>query len=87
MTAAAPASLAGALFLRRLGAVGATLAGIGRKRWRRRLQMKLWKNWLAALALSAIGVLATAVEGDATFLVVTLVFSVSLLRARVPWFA
>ncbi len=49
--------------------------------------MKLWKNWLAALALSAIGVLATAVEGDATFLVVTLVFSVSLLRARVPWFA
>lgn len=87
MTAAASASLAGALFLRRLGAGGATLAGIGRKRWRRRLQMKLWKNWLAALALSAIGVLATTVEGDATFLVVTLVFSVALLRARVPWFA
>ena len=49
--------------------------------------MKLWKNWLAALALVVIGVLATAVEGDATFLVVTLVFSVSLLRARGPWFA
>ena len=50
-------------------------------------QMKLWKNWLAALALVVIGVLTTAVEGDATFLVVTLVFSVSLLRAKVPWFA
>lgn len=49
--------------------------------------MKLWKNWLAALALVVIGVLVTAVEGDATFLVVTLVFSVSLLRAKEPWFA
>ena len=49
--------------------------------------MKLWKNWLAALALAVIGVLATAVEGDATFLVVTLVFSAALIRARVPWFA
>lgn len=49
--------------------------------------MKLWKNWLAALALVVIGVLATAVEGDVTFLVVTLVFSVALIRARVPWFA
>lgn len=85
MTAAASASLAGALFLRKSGAGGATLAGIGRKR--RRLQMKLWKNWLAALALVVIGILATAVEGDATFLVVTLVFSTALIRARVPWFA
>ena len=41
--------------------------------------MKLWKNWLAALALAVIGVLATAVEGDATFLVVTLVFSAACL--------
>lgn len=49
--------------------------------------MKLWKNWLAALALVMIGALSAAVEGDVTFLVVTLVFSVALLRAKVCWFA
>lgn len=49
--------------------------------------MKLWKNWLAALALVVIGALSAAVEGDVTFLVVTLIFAAALIRAKVCWFA
>lgn len=47
--------------------------------------MKTIKNKLVALGLIVCGVLATAIDGDATVLIIISMFAIPLLFARRNW--